>query len=246
MSLNANKFIQNRKKVVSITYDRIKQIMFYAIECYNLLTIDKPSYSKEHVAITTAYHFEDYVKMEFVENYLVKNKHLLSIKISALEDVTFSYETIKRFTDTIDGIKKSDKIDVYINKLGLKDEWAVLEEHLYLAIECKRINVLSDCHKYIDDIQNFCDRDYKELRIPFESQIAFIENPKLNRVSISDEINRRLPLIPTITTKQLLKLINLHFSFQGSYTSIHKKNYKKKESFTIFHLLFDYSQFITA
>lgn len=245
MPLKATKFIQNRKKIVGITYDRVHYIMSYVVECYNLQLTDKPSYSKAHIA-ATAYNFEDHLKMEFVENYLVKNKHLLFAKLPTLEEVTFTYENIRRFTDTKDGIEKSDKIDVYVNRLGLKNEWGVQEEHLYLAIECKRINTLSDCQKYVDDIQKFCDREYKELRIPFESQIAFVENSKLDHIIVSKEINRRLQSTPTIITKQLLNQLVIHSSFQSSYISVHKKNYKKKESFKIFHLIFDYSQLVVA
>jgi len=247
MPLNAKKFIQNRgRDVVSITSDRIHHIMTYAIECYQLLLTDKPTYSKSKVTSTTNYLFEDHLKMKFVDSYLVQNKHLLAAKISSLEEVTFTYETIKPFTDTADGIEKSDKIDIYVNRLGLKDKWAVPEEHLYLAMECKRINVLSDCQDYVNDIQKFCNRDYKQLRIPFESQIAFIENSTLDHISVSDEINKRLKTTTTIKTKQYLKLVSLHSSFKGSYSSIHKKNFKKKNLFTIFHLLLDYSQLVIA
>lgn len=246
MPLNASSFIQNRKKITSITDDRITHIMSYAIECYNLLLAERPTYSKTVVSTTTNHSFEDYLKMEFVDSYLIKNKHLLAARISSLEDVTFTYETIQRFIDTTDTKEKKDKIDVYVNKLGLKNEWAVEEEHLYLAIECKRISVLPDCQDYVEDIQKFCDRAYLQLRIPFESQIAFIENSNLDHISISTEINRRLKLKSTIMTKQFLKPKTIHKSFKGSYGSVHKKNYHRKAPFTIFHLLFDYSQFITT
>lgn len=132
MPLNAKKFIQNRgPDIVSITYNRIQCIMSYAIECYQLLVADKPIYSESKVTSSTNYLFEDYLKMELVDGYLVKNKQLLATKISSLEEVTFTYETVKPFIDTTDGIEKSDKIDVYVNRLGLKDKWAVPEEHLY-------------------------------------------------------------------------------------------------------------------
>lgn len=245
MPLNAKKFIRNRgENIISITYDRINLIMNYVVECYNLLSVDKPSYSRAHINDTTTYHFEDYLKMEFVKNYLIKNKHLIAATLSSLEEVTFTYETVKRFIDTDDGICKSDKIDIYVNRLGLKDEWAISEEHLYLAIECKRIKVLSDCKHYIEDTHNFCNREHRELRIPFESQIAFIENPNLTYMSISDEVNSRLKAISTITTKQYLNPIRLNSAFQGSYSSIHKRNFGRKDPFTIFHLLFDYSRLV--
>lgn len=247
MPINAKRFIQNRgSEVVRITHDRIHYIMTYAIECYHLLLVDNPTYSKAHVTATTTYHFEDYLKMKLVDDYLVKNKHLLAAKISTLDEVTFNYETVKPFIDTTDRKEKSDKIDVYVNRLGVKDNWAVEEEHIYLAIECKRINALSDCQGYVDDIEKFCIREYKNLRLPFESQVAFIENPKLSHTSVSDEVNKRLKATSSITTKQYLKQITLHPSFAGSYSSIHKKNFKRKDSFTIFHLLLDYSKLITA
>lgn len=247
MSLNAQRFIQNRgKDIVSITYNRIRNIISYTLECYQLLLTDKPTYSRAHVSTVTAYHFEDYLKMRLVDDYLVKNKHLLAAKISELEEVTFNYETVKPFIDINDGIERSDKIDVYVNRLGLKDQWTVEEEHLYLAIECKRITALSDCQAYAEDIQKFCNREYTSFRLPFESQIAFIENPKLTHVSIKDEINKRLKRNSTITTRQYLTPVTIHKSFKCSYSSIHKKNFKKKDPFTIFHLLLNYSQLVTG
>lgn len=245
MPLNALGFINNRKKVVVLTDNRISHIMSYLVECYNLLLVDRPSFSKSFVAQNTTFHFEDYLKMEFVDNYLIKQKHLLATRLSSLENVTFNYETIQRYTDSTDGKEKSDKIDVYVNKLGLKDEWAVEEEHLYLAIECKRIGALSDCKDYIEDIEKFCTRDYSKLRIPFESQIAFIENSKLDHTAVSGNINTRLQSTSTIVTKKPLTTLEFVKAFKGSYFSIHKKTFKKKEPFKVFHLLFDYSQLVT-
>lgn len=244
MSLNANHFIRSRKNVVKITYDRINNIMWYIVECYNKLLLDNPAYSKSWVSNNTNYHFEDYLKMKFVEDYLKTNKKFLIEKTSALVEITFHYETVKGFTDVNDSIEKSDKIDVYVNKLGLKNEWAVEDEDLYLAIECKRIKKLSDCKEYVDDIQDFCDRQYQNLRIPFEGQIGFIEDFRLNHPSISAEVNKRLKKTTTINTTQFLQIISLNSSFAGSYASAHKKNYSKGELFSIFHLLLDYSNIV--
>lgn len=245
MPLKAAKFIQNRRKVITITYERVNQIAWYCIECYNLLLRDKPSYSKSYVTAKTAYNFEDYLKIEFVENYLKLNKAVLRNKVSELEEITFHYETVKPFIDTANKDKeRSDKIDIYINKLGLKNHWAVEDEDLYLSIECKRINILSDCENYIEDTENFCTRQYKFLRLPFEGQIGFIENSKLNHVSATSEINRRLGLSSTITTRQGLKRRQVYEGFDGSYLSVHSRNYLPKDKFTIFHLFFDYSDLV--
>jgi hypothetical protein len=245
MPLKAAEFIQNRGKVIRFTYERVNQIVWYCIECYNLLLKEKPSYSKSYVAAKTAFNFEDYLKIQFVENYLKLNKDILRKKVSELEEITFYYETVKPFIDTTDNNKeRSDKIDIYVNKLGLKNHWAVEDEDLYLSIECKRIGILSDCENYIKDTENFCTRQHKYLRLPFEGQIGFIENNKLNHSLVSVEINRRIKLNKTITTKKPLVSYLIHSGFNGIYLSEHKRNYKAKEKFTIFHLLFDYSSLV--
>jgi len=241
---SATSFILKRKKVVSITDNRINNILWYIIECYSLLLKDNPKYSKKYVSKKTTLHFEDYLKIRLVEDYLKKNKALLISKVSALEEITFHYETVKGFTDILDGKEKSDKIDIYVNKLGLKRKWAVEDEDLYFAIECKRIKVLSDCKDYLDDTQNFVNRKYNALRLPFEGQLAFIEDGTLTHISISTEINKRLKASSTIITKQFLSSKKINNSFNGCYPSIHKRNHGKKELFTIFHLLFDYSKII--
>ena len=133
---------------------------------------------------------------------------------------------------------------IFINKIGLKKYWAVEDEDLYLSIECKRINLLSACQDYLNDTEKFCNRKYKYLRLPFEGQIGFIENSSLNHDSIFKELNRKLKLSATITTKQFLKKEAINPNFDGSYLSVHKRNYVPYEKFTIFHLLFDYSLLI--
>lgn len=244
MPLNASNFIRNRANAVQITSSRISHIVSYVIECYQLLIANNRLYSISRVNQNSTLSFEDYLKMDLVDAYLIPNKHLLTGKISALEEITFNYETQKRFIDISDKKEKPDKIDIYINKLGLKKEWITHDEHIYFAIECKRIKVLSDTQEYISDIQKFCDRNYQNLRIPFEGQIGFIESHNLTHQDVSDEVNRRLKSSTTITTKQFLQLTTLVSSFDGSYSSIHKKNHGRKQLFSTFHLLFDYSKMV--
>lgn len=241
MPLKASNFIKNRKEVVSITFDRIHHILWYTIECYQQLKKDKTIYSKSWVKNNTTYHFEDYLKMELVDKYLIPKKELISKRISQLEQINFSYETQKRYKDLYDGKEKSDKIDIYINKLGLQDEWDEQDENIYFAIECKRISTLSDCKDYILDVEKYVDRKHIHHRLPFEGQLAFIEKSQLEAEKIADEINTRLKSNGKINTIQYLQLLQLHNSFQSSYTSIHKRNFEKKDPFSIFHLLFDYS-----
>lgn len=241
MSLDATHFISSRTNKISLTQKRIKEVLWYFAECYTLLQNDNIKYSKNWCNTNTKYHFEDYLKMEFVDNYLIKNKCIIQNKLSILEQINFSYETIKRYKD-LEGIEGSDKIDIYINKLGLQDIWKDYDEHIYLAVECKRINQLSDCNKYIDDIQKLCNRNYKQTRLPFEGMLAFLENSEVTHINVSLDINSRLETNNMITTKQYLSNELLNNSFDGSYFSSHLKNYNQNEKLSIYHLLFDYSK----
>ncbi len=240
MSLDATHFISSRSNKIALTQKRIKEVLWYFAECYTFLQNDNIKYSKKWCSTSTKYHFEDYLKMEFVDNYLIKNKSIIQNNLSALEQINFSYETIKRYEDS-DGIEGSDKIDIYINKLGLQDIWKDNDEHIYLAVECKRINQLSDCNKYIDDIQKFCSRNYKQTRLPIEGMLAFLENPKITHENVSMDINSRLETNSMINTKQYLSRELINKSFEGSYLSSHLKNYNQNERLSIYHLLFDYS-----
>ncbi|WP_316786425.1 hypothetical protein [Pedobacter frigiditerrae] len=242
---NASNFIQHRKNIFSVTDKRIKTILWYIIECNNLFlknTINP--YSKKWVATNTTISFEDYLKFELIDNYLVKNKHLLNGRLSVLENINFSAETQKRYIDS-DGKQKPDKIDIYINKIGLQKEWNENDENIYFAVECKRIKILSDTKNYILDISKFCSRNHSNLRLPFEGQIGFIENSKLNHLHISGEINNELKKGSTINTTSPLKSIDLHSNFDGGYSSSHKKSFDNYDIFSIYHLLFDYSAVVT-
>lgn len=241
MSNSALSFISSRQNALAITEKRIESIVWYTIECYILLLKDKPKFSKQYVKDYTKFAFEDYLKMEFVDNYLVKYKRLLKNKISSLEEVNFSYETVKRYTDP-SNVERPDKIDIYINKLGLKDYLKVEDEHLYFVYECKRIKKLSDTADYINDIHKFTDRKYAVLRLPFEGMIAFIENPSITHDAISKDVNKKLELTNTIKTNQNLTLRVFNPAFNGSYQSSHFKNFDNTTTFLIYHLLLDYSQ----
>ncbi len=240
---NASRFTRNRKDVLSITNQRISQILWYIIECHQVFINDNKKYSKVWVRQNTTLQFEDYLKFEFVDNYLIPNKHLLKGILSDLEEVNFAAETQKRYIDS-DGKQKPDKIDICINKLGLQKVWNSQDENIYIAIECKRIKQLSDAKDYIADIEKFCKRNYSNIRLPFEGQIAFIENPKLTHLDVADEINVRLGKSSTITTFSFLSNVKLHNKIQCAYTSIHKRNFTQNKQFLIYHLMFDYSEIV--
>lgn len=244
MTSNASHFIQNRKRIFSVTDGRIKSILWYIVECYQIFKKDNITYSKSQIKENSTIPFENYLKFELIDNYLVKNKHLLKEKLFPLENINFSAEIQKRYIDNKDGKEKPAKIDVFINKLGLNDEWQEKDENVYFSIECKRIEILSDTSKYIEDIEKFTNRDFTTLRLPFEGQIAFIENKSISHTEAVNSINSRLEKHATIKTDSPLTYSKIYNTFEGSYLSKHRKNSGGKEPFSIYHLMFDYSDIV--
>ena len=71
----------------------------------------------------------------------------------------------------------------------------------------------------------------------------FIENNKLNHKLIKDEVNLILKQISTIKTDLFLQQEKLHSSIDGTYLSKHRRNFNQK-SFSIYHLMLDYSKVV--
>jgi hypothetical protein len=233
-------FIQYRKN--TITENRIENIIWYIIECYLLIVNNKEKYSKKYVKEKTKLKFENYLRSRLVEDYLVKNKTILLQKTSCLNEINFLCEAEKGYIDLQDNITKTDKIDIYINKLGLQNEWKDNDENIYLALECKRITELSDATRYTSDIQKFVNRKHINTRLPFEGQIAFIEDKNISHVVLCDQVNKILKNHKTIITKCYLNEIVINSKFNGTYLSTHKRN--TGTNFSIYHLFFDYSNII--
>ena len=160
-----------------------------------------------------------------------------------MDDISFEGETQKRYLDAKDGKEKPDKIDIYINRLGLRSEWGGKSE-VYFSIECKRIRIASDTSDYVNDIEKFTSRNHTNTRLPFEGQLAFIEEYSLDHLYISTEICKRLEKSTTIKTNQYLKPTKIHPIHSCTYRSEHTKNFRKNEVFTIDHLLLDYSEIV--
>jgi hypothetical protein len=234
-------FIQNRKN--TITKYRIEKIIWYIIECYLLVAKNKEKYSKIWVKENTTLKFENFLRNRFVEDYLSRNKTILIQEISCLNEINFTYETEKEYIDTQDNKIKSDKIDIYINKLGLQNEWKNNDENIYFALECKRIEKLSDVTRYISDIRKFVNRKHMNTRLPFEGQIAFIENKSICHKTFRKKVNCNLKNNTSIITKSSLDPINLNDKYDGSYLSEHQRK-TSQQNFSIYHLFFDYSNIV--
>jgi len=242
--MSENVFVQNRK--ISATEKRIKIILWYVIECYLLVLKNQEKYSKIYVKNKTSYgyKFENYLRTRLVDDYLNKNKDLLHKKTSNLNEINFTKESEEEYSQN--NKTEIDKIDIYVSNLGLQKEWTAQNENPYFAIECKRIKDLSESitgsYGYISDIEKFCNRPYILTRLPFEGQIAFIENKKIGHTTLHKKINDILETHKTIKTNSFLNPIVLSDKFDGTYLSKHKR--KNNQNFSIYHLLFNYSDII--
>jgi hypothetical protein len=241
---NRSTFVSDRRTI--LIEERIKIILWYVIECYLLTLKNNEKYSKTWVKSKTTIKFEDYLKIRLVEDYLNENKDLLKQKTPALNTIDFAYETNKEYIDLQNNKIKLDKIDIYVNKIGLQKEWQGNGEP-YFAIECKRIEEFRDVDKkdygYISDIQKFCKRSHIKTRLPFEGQIAFIENPSITHIQLKDKINEKLANEQFTITQSALNQIIINYNFDATYLSQHQHN-SSRQNFSIYHLLFDYSNIV--
>lgn len=238
----AQLFVSRRRH--SITESRIENVIWYIGECYILLLNNNQKYSKQEVKNNSTIPFEDFLRFRLVEDYLVNNKHLLKGKASQLNEINFTPETQKEYIDKKDGKCKPDKIDIFINRIGLNDTWGLPDEKIYFAVECKRIKNLYDTTPYIGDIVKFSNREYTELRLPFEGQIGFIESNSITHSDIKNNINDKLQQEKCLVTDMPLKSYVLNEKISCTYISKHKRNIGNKEQFSIFHLLLDYSNIV--
>jgi len=237
MGLDASQYILNRKASKTALIDnRVSQILAYVVDCYLKFKSDNVTFTKEEKGKISQ---EDYFRNILVDEYLRKNKNLISQ--SSTTDIRFTRESTETYEDAL-GDKHDDKIDVHITDTALQNSWGQNED-VYYAIECKRITTLSDTTKYVDDIRKFTERNYISTRLPYEGQIAFVENPNISNSDIVKEINNKLEKHTTITTSTSLVFFKTHSTFKGSYLSKHLRN-QTKDSFSINHLFFDYTSVV--
>jgi len=240
MSFSAFEFNSSRKTVNSDTKKRIKHILWYVLECHKLMTEDNITFSLSEIK-KTKIKPENKFRNYLVDNYLRKNCHLFE-GLAETDHIYFDKESEETFIQN--EIEHTDKIDIYIRDSALKNAMKDNSQNVYFAIECKRIKIKSDSKEYVLDIQKYVERNHTNLRLPFEAQIAFIENDKLTHKIISDEVNIILKETETITTDSFLIPEKLHSSFYDSYLSKHKKNFGNRNSFLIYHLMFNYSKVV--
>ena len=244
VSSSARQFVEPRN--IKITQKRFIEILKYIIFCYHQLCADNKSgktiYSRQYVKDYTSSHFEVFLKMNFVDDYLQQLKISYPEK-KLIKDVHFQYETEKRFLSN--GKEKRDKIGIIINKIGLQEYWKTeVNENIYFAIECKVLTDTLNNSEYVRDIHKFTERKYIQLRLPFEGMIGFIIESSILLRNIVEDINNRLKAHKEINTISYLMNVEIYHDFNLSFESEHFKQFNTSK-FKIYHLFFDYIKIVT-
>lgn len=240
----------NFKRNTALKYSKQLFIstIHYIIFCYSLIKkdtedveIEIPPYSKNYCKTYTKFwpKFEDYLKRELVNNYLQEKQSVFGNE--AIEKLSFQYETEKDYIK--DGIKASDKIDIFVSNLGLQHYWGeIKKDDIYFVFECKRLENKSKNTAFIGDIEKFVERDYVGFRFPFEGMIGFVEKSNISINEIIEDINKKLRISSSITTIQELTPFEIE-NFQYCRLSEHKK-IVSSDLIEVYHLFFDYSNII--
>lgn len=140
-------FISKRKQPLSLRQKNIQNILWYFLECYNLVLADGKTYSVSEIN-KGKIKLENYLRNKLVDEYLREYTHLLQDRFKT-EYISFDKDSEETYIDN-EGYESTDKIDIYIRNKALQDCWSG-EKNVYFAIECKRIEILSDAQKYIDE-----------------------------------------------------------------------------------------------
>lgn len=228
----------------SLTEFRINLILKYFIHCFLMMKEEGKKYNYNERGKVKK---EDFLRDGLVDDYLNKtpNKKYFKEFMSDNPNVEIYFQKEEKQNYLEQNILSEDKIDITVKETKLSE---VLKEgtsdEIKFAIECKRINKSQSYSEYIKDIYKFASRQYKTFRLPYEGQIAFVENPSLNYAIVSKNINEKLKSEKSVVTVQFLESKSFDPQFEGGYHSIHKRNYGKENNFSIYHLLFDYSKII--
>lgn len=228
----------------SLTEFRVKLVMKYIIHCYLEMKKDGKKYDFTKKGKLQE---EDFLRNGLVDDYLSKKQYKDYYKkyISDNPNVEIYFQKEENQPYLIGNGFADDYIDISVKETKLSDVLSgKTGDEIKFAIECKRIKVTNDYNEYIKDIEKFTSRPFSTFRLPFEGQIAFIENDKINHSIASNEINKRLKKSTTISTTKYLKIISIHPKLPGTYNSTHKRNFNKKLSFLNLHLLLDYTKVI--
>ncbi len=220
--------------------------MNYISHCYLAMRKDKKKYDFSEKGKLQK---EDFLRNGLVDDYLSQKKYKDYYKnnISDNPTVEIFFQKEENQTYKLAGTLADDFIDISIKETKLSEVLSgKTGDEIKFAVECKRIKSSSDYDEYIKDIEKFSNRPFTTYRLSWEGQIGFIENNALTHKMVSDAINKKLTAHSTIKTSVQLTSTVFNKHFDGAYASKHNRNHGKKEPFSVFHLMFDYSSIVLA
>jgi hypothetical protein len=241
LKLNAGNFKIGAKDKFQLTRKRVQMILQYVIYCYEKMCAEGKTYAKKDADSPKGKsNLEEFLNKKLVEDYLIPNLEYYQLNISDNQGVHvfFANESTQIYDDN-----KEDYIDIQVLETELNQIWADLKPRIqiHFAIECKILD--NGYSEYVTDIEKMCNRNHTTFRLPFEGQIGYILNQKYTTKSVVSEINKNLKSKTTIKTDQYLEPI-VKVDFDGSYLSIHKKNFAPNIPFDIYHLFLNYNAIV--
>ncbi len=237
-------FVQSTENKNDVTKTLFLNVMRYMVFCYHKMIADKVKYSQNECEETTKLKFEDYLKFQFIDNYLNKQLNKRNNKVYDIYTITFEAETEKLYK--LNNITQADKIDIFVGNLNLNifDDSINLND-IYFAFECKRLENNAKNAQYIKDIEKFTQREYA-FRLPYNGMIAFVEKCSSSLDSIILDIENKLQKHKTIKTvpqnNTYLQNIDIK-EFNLARYSIHSHS-TLPHKIEIGHLFFDYSDIV--
>ena len=220
--------------------------MRYVLHCYLEMKNEKKVYDFSKRGKLQK---EDFLRNGLVDDYLAKqkNKEYYKNYISDNPNVEIYFQKEENQTYSIDDVLADDFIDISIKENRLSDILSgETGDEIKFAIECKRIKKESDCDEYIKDIRKFSERPFTTYRLPFEGQVAFLEEAAFGHELITAIINKKLSSNKTIITTDFLMKIEIDEQFDSCYRSNHQRGYVPQRKFSVFHMFLDYSSNIIA
>jgi len=157
--INASSF---KPDINKLTESRIQQIVKYVIYCYLQILSDKKRYNYSAKGKIPK---EEFLRNGLVNDYLKKsyNKEYFRQNISdnPSVEITFHPEETMTYIDSETNEPSTDKIDIAISESDLQSIWSEkTDDEIKFAMECKRIEKLSDTINYISVIQKFSKQNY--------------------------------------------------------------------------------------
>jgi len=237
-------FVASTETKNDVTKTMFLNIQQYMVYCYDKLFSDNVKYSKKTCKESTSLKFEDYLKFQFIDNYLNQPANKRECNIYDILTITFQAEVEKLYA--IDNYTQTDKIDIFVSNLNL-DYFGqdTAQEDIYFAFECKRLANNSKNNDYINDIVKFVEREYK-FRLPYNGMIGFVEKYNNSIEAIISDIEHRLQKhssIKSISFNDSILQIDQAKNDSYSRYSVHKHNTQKLQ-IEIGHLFFDYSKIV--